>query len=103
MALSDRPRTELEPDIPPPRKASELAEQAGLTNAELVDMYRFVALARATDERMWILTRAGRVPFVISGQGHEGAQVGIVSTLRRGHDWVVPFYRSIAACLTFGM
>ena len=40
---------------------------------------------------------------VISGQGHEGAQVGIVSALRRGHDWVVPFYRSIAACLTFGM
>ena len=40
-------------------------------------MYRLVALARAVDERMWILNRAGRIPFVISGQGHEGAQVGI--------------------------
>ena len=39
-------------------------------------MYRLVALARAVDERMWILNRAGRIPFVISGQGHEGAQVG---------------------------
>ena len=39
-------------------------------------MYRMVALARAVDERMWILNRAGRIPFVISGQGHEGAQVG---------------------------
>ena len=66
-------------------------------------MYRQVALARAIDERMWVLNRAGRVPFVISGQGHEGAQVGIVSALRPGHDWMVPFYRSVAACLTFGM
>ena len=66
-------------------------------------MYRTVALARAVDERMWILNRAGRIPFVISGQGHEGAQVGLAWPLRRGHDWIAPFYRSIATCLTFGM
>ena len=66
-------------------------------------MYRHVALARALDERMWILNRAGRIPFVITGQGHEGAQVGIAWALQRGHDWIAPFYRSIATCLTFGM
>jgi 2-oxoisovalerate dehydrogenase E1 component alpha subunit len=52
---------------------------------------------------MWILNRSGRIPFVISGQGHEGAQVGITWALQRGHDWIAPFYRSIATCLTFGM
>ena len=66
-------------------------------------MYRLVALARAVDERMWILNRAGRIPFVISGQGHEGAQVGIAWAFQKGHDWIAPFYRSIATCLTFGM
>ena len=66
-------------------------------------MYRYVALARSLDERMWILNRAGRIPFVISGQGHEGAQVGIAWAFKRGHDWIAPFYRSIATCLTFGM
>ncbi len=66
-------------------------------------MYRMVALARAVDERMWILNRAGRIPFVISGQGHEGAQVGVTWAFRKGHDWIAPFYRSIAMCLTFGM
>jgi 2-oxoisovalerate dehydrogenase E1 component alpha subunit len=66
-------------------------------------MYRLVALARAVDERMWILNRAGRIPFVISGQGHEGAQVGIAMAFEKGHDWIAPFYRSIATCLTFGM
>lgn len=83
--------------------ASTLAASVGLTDADLVEMYRYVALARALDERMWILNRAGRIPFVISGQGHEGAQVGITWPLRRQHDWLAPFYRSIASCLTFGM
>lgn len=88
---------------PPALPASQLGEEIGLSDAQLVAMYRMIALARAVDERMWVLNRSGRVPFVISGQGHEGAQVGIVSALRQGHDWMVPYYRSVAACLAFGM
>jgi len=80
-----------------------LAASFGLADADLVAMFRTLALARAVDERMWILNRAGRIPFVISGQGHEGAQVGLAWPLRRGHDWIAPFYRSIATCLAFGM
>jgi len=83
--------------------ASELAAAYGLVDADLVAMYRTMALARAVDERMWVLNRSGRAPFVISGQGHEGAQVGIAWPLRRDHDWVAPFYRSIATCLVAGM
>ena len=85
------------------RRESHLGEPYGLSDADLIEMYRLVALARAVDERMWILNRAGRIPFVISGQGHEGAQVGIAWPLQKGHDWIAPFYRSIATCLTFGM
>jgi 2-oxoisovalerate dehydrogenase E1 component alpha subunit len=84
-------------------KDSHLGAALGLSDADLLEMYRLVALARAVDERMWILNRAGRIPFVISGQGHEGAQVGIAWAFKRGHDWIAPFYRSIATCLTFGM
>ena len=80
-----------------------LGSSVGLSDAELLEIYRLIALARALDERMWILNRAGRIPFVISGQGHEGAQVGIAWSLQKGHDWIAPFYRSIATCLTFGM
>jgi 2-oxoisovalerate dehydrogenase E1 component alpha subunit len=78
-------------------------EALGLSDDELVAMYRMVALARAVDERMWILNRAGRIPFVISGQGHEGAQVGITWALQKDHDWIAPYYRSIASAMTFGM
>jgi 2-oxoisovalerate dehydrogenase E1 component alpha subunit len=85
------------------RQTQPLGAAAGLTDDDLLAMYRLVALARAVDERMWVLNRAGRIPFVISGQGHEGAQVGIAWPLQKGHDWIAPFYRSIATCLTFGM
>jgi 2-oxoisovalerate dehydrogenase E1 component alpha subunit len=84
-------------------RESRIGADVGLTDADLVEMYRLVALARAVDERMWVLNRAGRIPFVISGQGHEGAQVGIAWALEKGKDWIAPFYRSIATCLTFGM
>ena len=85
------------------RGTQPLGAAVGLSDEDLVAMYRYVALARAVDERMWVLNRAGRIPFVISGQGHEGAQVGITWALQKGSDWVAPFYRSIATCLTFGM
>ena len=83
--------------------AGGLAADLGLTDQDLLEMYRLVALARAVDERMWILNRAGKIPFVISGQGHEGAQVGIAYGLRKGQDWMVPYYRSVASLMTFGM
>src|SRR3954453_7371016 len=85
------------------KASSTLGADLGLSTDDLLEMYRLVALARAVDERMWILNRAGRIPFVISGQGHEGAQVGIAWAFERGKDWIAPFYRSIATCLTFGM
>ena len=59
-----------------------LGEELGLTRDDLLRMYSLIAVTRAIDERMWILNRAGKVAFVISGQGHEGAQVGIAYSLR---------------------
>ncbi|MGZ8528791.1 MAG: thiamine pyrophosphate-dependent enzyme, partial [Candidatus Limnocylindrales bacterium] len=70
--------------------AARLGADLGLSDDDLLAMYRMVALARAVDERMWILNRAGRIPFVISGQGHEGAQVGVTWAFRKGHDWIAP-------------
>jgi 2-oxoisovalerate dehydrogenase E1 component alpha subunit len=80
-----------------------LGADLGLTRDDLLEMYRLMATARAVDERMWILNRAGKIPFVISGQGHEGAQVGLAYALKKGHDWMVPYYRSVASLITFGM
>ena len=45
-------------------------------------MYETMLLARRIDERMWLLNRAGKIPFVISCQGQEAAQVGAAFALR---------------------
>jgi 2-oxoisovalerate dehydrogenase E1 component alpha subunit len=62
-----------------------------------------MVLARAIDRRMWVLNRQGKAPFVISGQGHEAAQVGAAAALRPGVDWLVPYYRDLAFCIAMGM
>lgn len=74
-----------------------------VADEELLEMYYFVRLARAVDERMWALQRSGQAAFVISGQGHEGAQVGAVYAIDREKDWLVPYYRSLASVLVKGM
>jgi len=75
----------------------------GLSDQDVVQMYYYMVLARALDERMWQLQRAGKAMFVISGPGHEGAQVGMTWPLDRERDWFVPYYRSVAAVLVKGM
>ncbi len=51
-------------------------KQLGLTDEQVLEMYRYMLLARKVDERMWLLNRAGKIPFVISCQGQEAIQVG---------------------------
>ncbi len=75
----------------------------GLSDADVLEMYYYIALARALDERLWVLQRAGKAMFVISGPGHEGCQVAAMWPMDKQRDWLVPFYRSIAACLVKGM
>jgi 2-oxoisovalerate dehydrogenase E1 component alpha subunit len=74
-----------------------------LTDDDVLGMYRAMLLARAVDERMWLMQRAGKIAFIISGQGHEGAQVATSWAMRKGQDWMAPYYRSIASTMTFGM
>ena len=75
----------------------------GLSDQDVQEMYYYIALARTLDERLWVLQRAGKAMFVISGPGHEGCQVAAMWPMDKKRDWLVPFYRSIAACLVKGM
>lgn len=78
-------------------------ESPGLRPRQLLAMYRHMVMARAVDRKMWVLNRQGKAPFVISGQGHEAAQVGMAAALRPGQDWVVPYYRDLALCMAVGL
>jgi len=82
--------------------ARPMHAELGLSAEQAVALYRTMLLARAIDERQWILQRQGRQAFVISCQGHEAAQVGSAAALRRGVDLMLPYYRDLAAVLAFG-
>ena len=75
----------------------------GLTDEQAIDMYKTMLLARKLDERMWLLNRSGKIPFVISCQGQEAAQVGAAFALDREKDYVLPYYRDMGVVLAFGM
>lgn len=78
-------------------------EQAGLTDHQVIEMYKTMMLARKIDERMWLLNRSGKIPFVISCQGQEAAQVGAAFALDLEKDWSAPYYRDLGVVLAFGM
>lgn len=78
-------------------------EALGLSDEKVLDMYETMLLARRIDERMWLLNRAGKIPFVISCQGQEAAQVGAAFALDKEKDYILPYYRDMGIVLTFGM
>ena len=75
----------------------------GLTDADLLDMYRQMVLVRTLDERIWILNRQGKAAIVASSQGHEAGQIGSVWALDKSTDQFYIYYRDLAVMLTLGM
>ena len=78
-------------------------KEAGLEKEDLKEIYRTMLLARKLDERMWLLNRAGKLPFVISCQGQEATQVGAGYALNKDVDIISPYYRDLALVTHFGM
>jgi 2-oxoisovalerate dehydrogenase E1 component alpha subunit len=74
-----------------------------MTPQLMKEIYYYMALSRAVDDRMWILNRQGKAPVVYSSNGHEAAQVGSAFALNRGEDWIAPYYRDLALVLAWGM
>jgi 2-oxoisovalerate dehydrogenase E1 component alpha subunit len=74
-----------------------------LSKETLLEMYWILLLARRTDERAWTLHRQGKIAFHISGIGQEAAQIGAAYAIRRGYDWVAPYYRDLALMMSLGL
>lgn len=78
-------------------------EQLGLSDAEVIDMYKYMLLARKFDERNLLLQRAGKINFHVSGVGQEATQVAAAFALDRQRDYFLPYYRDYGFVLAVGM
>ena len=83
-------------------KGKDRHTELGLKEEDLIEMYRFMLLARFCDERQWGLNRQGKAPFVVPVSGHEAAQVGSAWAFERGKDVFCPYYRDLALTLVAG-
>ena len=72
------------------------------TREEYVQLHRWMCMAKALDDRMHILVKQGRAPFVGSSRGHEGIQVASTAAIGPD-DWLVPHYRGLANAVVRGL
>ena len=70
--------------------------------SEYVQLHNWMCMAKALDDRMHILVKQGRAPFVGSSRGHEGIQVASTAVLG-ADDWLVPHYRGLANSIVRGL
>jgi hypothetical protein len=84
-------------------KEADRHSPLGLSEDDLMAMYRTVVTARLCDEAQFRLNRQGRAPFVVPVSGHEACQVGTAWPLIKGKDIFVPYYRDMAVCLVAGV
>ena len=77
-------------------------KSVGLSEEDLKEIYKWMDLGRKVDERLWLLNRAGKIPFVVSGQGQEATQIGMAYAMKEG-DISSPYYRDLAFVTFMGI
>ncbi|MNI15257.1 2-oxoisovalerate dehydrogenase subunit alpha [compost metagenome] len=78
-------------------------QKLGLSDEQAVQMYAYMNLTRKFDERAFMLQRAGKVSFHVSGIGQETGQVAMAAAMQPGHDYFLPYYRDYGFVLAVGM
>lgn len=77
-------------------------DRKGLTDAELIEVYRQLLLPRMIEEKMLILLRQGRISKWFSGIGQEAISVGATLAMHP-EEWIMPLHRNLGVFTVRGM
>ncbi len=84
-------------------KAGCAFERHGLSDEQLVAMFRTMLMQRMLENRGFQLNRQGKIPFASASEGHEAVQAGAAMAFERGKDILVPYYRDLGLELGIGL
>src|SRR3954467_6432274 len=84
------------------RRLDADAAPDGLTESDLLELYRRMVLLRTYDERSVVYHRQGRIGTYAIFWNHEAMQAGAVHALE-DDDWIFPSYRESAIGLLRGL
>src|SRR5436305_1697059 len=84
------------------RLDTELAEGT-LSDADVRALYEQMILCREFDETAFKLQRSGRMGTFPQNKGQEAAALGAARALRKGVDYIVPYYRENPALFLHGL
>ncbi|MDX6591394.1 MAG: hypothetical protein QOJ13_590 [Gaiellales bacterium] len=86
--------------VPPP------APRPAVSDEQALDLYYWMVLTRATEERALNLYRQGKLPgSYYTGRGQEAISIGMAMPLRHGRDgdWLSPWIRDLGSYLVHGV
>ncbi len=81
----------------------KLRRDVDLPDADVKFLYEQMIINRQYDEVAFQLQRSGRLGTFPQNKGQEAAALGAAKAMRKGHDWLVPYYRENAASFLHGL
>jgi pyruvate dehydrogenase E1 component alpha subunit len=74
-----------------------------LSDPDVKNLYEQMIVGREFDEVAFKLQRTGRLGTFPQNKGQEAAALGAARALKKGWDWIVPYYRENGAAFYLGL
>ncbi|HRK31973.1 MAG TPA: pyruvate dehydrogenase (acetyl-transferring) E1 component subunit alpha [Tepidisphaeraceae bacterium] len=89
--------------LDPDGNLDESLAKGTLSDADVKHLYEHMILNREYDDSAFRLQRSGRLGTFPQCKGHEAAALGAARAMRKGHDYLVPYYRENPASFYHGL